>query len=223
MSEAVTNSQSTLQAETELHQADNEQKGVLPKNLKPSLYLSAALLVIVAAVFSDTGKRAATQHGAALRQAPTPGLQDNAESNQQELRSDAAAAEQRMPEEGANATDPPTHKMTPAQQAPTALTASRTRVFPDSPARRSLVDMRSSNYRLCSRRPNNLLPTTARTCSFRQEPWYWAKPGRLARRKSAINAGRVFGGPRPVLGTRSGRRRGGERQGQQPIHQSILR
>jgi len=116
MPEPMTNTQNTLPAEAELRRSQPAPKGVLPKNLKPWLYLSAALLVIVAAVLSDTGKKSAAQHGAASRQAPVPLLEDNTESNQQELRSDAAAAEQTMPDQGANSADPPTQTITPAQQ-----------------------------------------------------------------------------------------------------------
>lgn len=117
MPEPMTNTQNTFPAEAELRQGQPAPKGVLPKNLKPWLYLSAALLVIVAAVLSDTGKKSATQHGAASRQTGTPQLEDNTETNQQELRSDAAAAEQTMPGQGADAANPPTQTMTPAQQA----------------------------------------------------------------------------------------------------------
>ncbi|MGB6131594.1 MAG: hypothetical protein WBG54_07430, partial [Acidobacteriaceae bacterium] len=90
------NTQSTLPATADLHQAETDPKGVLPKNLKPWLYVSVALLVIVAAFFGGSGKKGATRKGAASHQASTPLLQDNTASNAQELRSDAAAAEQRM-------------------------------------------------------------------------------------------------------------------------------
>jgi len=120
MPEPMKNTQSTSPAAAELHQAGTDPKGVLPKNLKPLLYVSVALLVIVAAVFSGTGKKAATQKETTSHQASTPLLQDNTASNAQELRSDAAAAEQRMPQQGANAADPPPQNMTPAQQAAAA-------------------------------------------------------------------------------------------------------
>ena len=42
--------------EPELTEKAFEPKGVLQKNLKPMLYLGAAILVILAAVFSSTGK-----------------------------------------------------------------------------------------------------------------------------------------------------------------------
>ena len=44
-------------AEPELRRAKADPKGVLQKNLKTFVYLGAALLVIVAALFSSTGKR----------------------------------------------------------------------------------------------------------------------------------------------------------------------
>ena len=120
MPEPMTSAQNGLPAEAELRQAQPDPRGVLPKNLKPWLYGCAALLVIVAAVFSGTGKKLGTPKGTASQQAPPPALQDNTASNQQELRSDAAAAEQRMPQPGANPADPPTQGMTPAQQAAAA-------------------------------------------------------------------------------------------------------
>ncbi len=120
MPEPTTKTQNTLPADADLHRTQDEPKGVLPKNLKPWLYVSAALLVTVAAVFSGTGKKAATQKGASSHQASTPLLQDNTASNAQELKSDTAAAEQRMPPQGANAADPPSQNLTPAQQAAAA-------------------------------------------------------------------------------------------------------
>jgi len=119
MPEPMTNTRSTLPAGAELHQAEDDPKGVIPKNLKPLLYLGAALLVIVAAVFSGTGNKAAKRR-AASQQASQPALQDNTASNQQELRSDVSAAEQRTSPQDTNSADPPTQNMTPAQQAAAA-------------------------------------------------------------------------------------------------------
>ncbi|MFP5228735.1 MAG: TrbI/VirB10 family protein [Acidobacteriota bacterium] len=116
----MTSAQNALPAEGDLRQAQPAPRGVLPKNLKPWLYVCAAFLVILAAVFSGTGKKLGTQKGTASQQAPPPVLQDNTASNQQQLRSDAAAAEQRMPNQDANPEDPPAQGMTPAQQAAAA-------------------------------------------------------------------------------------------------------
>ena len=120
MQEPMTSAQNALPAEAELRQAQPAPRGVLPKNLKPWLYVCAALLVIVAAVFSGTGRKLGTSKGSASHEVPPPAFQDNTASNQQELRSDAAAAEQRMPNQGASPADPSTGGMTPAQQAAAA-------------------------------------------------------------------------------------------------------
>ena len=120
MPEPMTNTSNTRPAETEVRQAQTDPKGVLPKNLKPWLYVGAALLVIVAVVFSGTGRKGGTQKGTPSQQTASSAFQDNTESNQKELRSDTAAAEQRMPEQSTNGADPPTQNMTPAQQAAAA-------------------------------------------------------------------------------------------------------
>ena len=120
MPEPITSTQNPLPAEAELSPARPDPRGVLPKNLKPWLYVCAALLVIVAALFSGTGRKLGTPKGLASHEVPPPALQDNTASNQQELRSDAAAAEQRMPNQGANSADLPAQGMTPAQQAAAA-------------------------------------------------------------------------------------------------------
>jgi len=120
MPEPTTSTQNASPAESELCHAQPDPRGVLPKNLKPWLYVCAALLVIVAAIFSGTGGKLGTQKRTASHEVPPPTLQDNTASNQQELRSDAAAAEQRMPNQGANPADPSPQGMTPAQQAAAA-------------------------------------------------------------------------------------------------------
>ncbi len=120
MPEPTTSTQTTSPTEANLHQTHDEPKGVLPKNLKPWLYLSAALLVILAALFGGKGKKVTTQNGTSSHQASAPLLQDNTQSNAQELRSDATAAEQRMTQQGPNAADPPLPNATPAQQAAAA-------------------------------------------------------------------------------------------------------
>lgn len=104
-------------ARPELRSEEKDPAGVLPKNLKPWLYICAAALVIAAAFFGGSGKKATTQQGAGSHQAPQPLLQDNTESNQQELRSATAAAEQKMPQNGPGAVDPSLQSATAAQQA----------------------------------------------------------------------------------------------------------
>jgi len=74
------------QFEPELRHTTNEPKGVLQKNLKTFVYLGAALLVIVAAIFSSTGKKTPAQQAAQKGQPPQPTLQDNTDNNVQDLK-----------------------------------------------------------------------------------------------------------------------------------------
>lgn len=99
--------------EPELTKRSIDPKGVLQKNLKPMLYLGAALLVIVAAIFSGAGKKPANQKGATPNQPPQPMLQDATDNNVQDLKNQVAAAQQKDTQQGANSTD---SSLTPAQQ-----------------------------------------------------------------------------------------------------------
>jgi type IV secretion system protein VirB10 len=109
-----------LMPEPELTKRAVEPKGVLQKNLKPMLYLGAAALVIAAAVFSGTGKKAATQKGATPNQPPQPTLQDSTDNNVQDLKSQVAAAQQKAAQQAASGfpeSDPALPGATPAQRA----------------------------------------------------------------------------------------------------------
>lgn len=117
MSEPIANSIDPAFAEPGLREAGNGPKGVLPKNLKPALYLGAAGLVIAAALFSATGKKTGAKPGAVSN--PQPLIQDNTDNNAQELRTSTAAAEEKMAQQGA-AADPQPQGPTPAQQAAAA-------------------------------------------------------------------------------------------------------
>jgi type IV secretory pathway VirB10-like protein len=106
--------------EPELTKRAVEPKGVLQRNLKPMLYLGAAVLVIAAAVFSGTGKKTATQKGTTPNQPPQPMLQDATDNNVQDLKNQVAAAQQRAAQQAASslpAADPALGGATPAQQA----------------------------------------------------------------------------------------------------------
>jgi type IV secretion system protein TrbI len=119
MPEPIANSPNQVPDEPELRRQEREPKGVLRKNLKPLLYLGAALLVIVAAIFSGTGKKTPTQ-GANSHQPPQPMLQDSTDNNVQDLRNQVAAAQQKAAQQAANSLpspDPSLAMGTPAQQA----------------------------------------------------------------------------------------------------------
>ena len=83
---------SDLQDPPELRRNAAEPKGVLQKNLKVLVYLGAALLVILAAVFSTAGKKTANGKTAASKDAPPqPMVQDNTDNNVQDLKNQLAA------------------------------------------------------------------------------------------------------------------------------------
>ena len=120
MTEVNVASESVMQSEPELRQRVLDPKGVLQKNMKLFLYLGAALLVIVAAVFSSTGKKPQTQ--AAKNQPPQPAVQDNTDNNVADLKSQLAAERQKEVEQTALATgaDPALANATPAQRSAAA-------------------------------------------------------------------------------------------------------
>ena len=79
--------------EPELRHVQVEPKGVLQKNLKMLVYLGAAALVIVAAMFSSTGKKTQGTKG----QPPQPMVQDNTDNSVQDLKNQLQAEQQKTP------------------------------------------------------------------------------------------------------------------------------
>ena len=122
--EARTDAQAGPQAEPMLRRNLELPKGVLQKNLKTFVYLGAALLVIVAALFSSSGnKKTPAGQGAAKGQPPQPALQDNTDSNVQELKKQLQAEhqkEQQATMAAAAMADPALASATPPQQAAAA-------------------------------------------------------------------------------------------------------
>ena len=111
------------QVEPTLRGLLEQPKGVLQKNLKTFVYLGAALLVIVAALFSSTGKKTPAQQAAAKGQPPQPTLQDNTDNNVQDLKNQVQAErqkEQQAAMAAAAGQDPALAAATPAQQAAAA-------------------------------------------------------------------------------------------------------
>jgi type IV secretion system protein TrbI len=107
----------------ELHRNAVEPKGVLQRNLKMFLYLGAALLVIVAAIFSSSGKK--TLSGQAAKGVPPqPTVQDNTDNNVQDLKNQLAAERLKEQQQAtmtvATSGDPALANATPAQQAAVA-------------------------------------------------------------------------------------------------------
>jgi type IV secretion system protein VirB10 len=118
-----TNQAETVQAEPTLRHYLDLPKGVLQKNLKTFVYLGAVFLVIVAALFSSSGKKSPAQQVAAKGQPPQPTLQDNTDSNVQELKNQLQAErekEQQAALAAATTADPALASATPEQQAAAA-------------------------------------------------------------------------------------------------------
>ena len=121
MAEPMTNIPNAVPVEPELRREERVPAGVVPKNLKPALYLGAALLVIVAAVFSGTAKKPPAQQNGSWHEAPQPVLQDNTANNVADLKSQVAAAEEQTAQATAQQAAPTTSAdMTAAQQAAAA-------------------------------------------------------------------------------------------------------
>ena len=120
MAEPMTNIPNAVPVEPELRLEERVPAGVVPKNLKPMLYLGAALLVIVAAVFSGTAKKPPAQQNGSRHEAPQPVLMDTTANNVADLKSQVAAAEAQATQDAAQQPAGPTATMTAAQQAAAA-------------------------------------------------------------------------------------------------------
>src|ERR1700724_283465 len=123
MTENAFASHTEPQAEPTLRRNLELPKGVLQKSLKTCVYLGAALLVIVAALFSSSGKKTPGQQVSAKGQPPQPTLQDNTDNNVQELKNQLQAERQKEQQAtiAAAATgDPALASATPAQQTAAA-------------------------------------------------------------------------------------------------------
>src|ERR1700683_5617669 len=119
-SEAQADPRVEAQTEPTLRRTSEQPKGVLQKNLKTFVYLGAASLVIVAALFSSSGKKTPAQQAAAKGQPPQPTLQDNTDSNVQELKNQLQAErhkEQQATMAAAAIGDPALASATPQQRA----------------------------------------------------------------------------------------------------------
>jgi type IV secretory pathway VirB10-like protein len=123
MTDNVFTSHTESPAEPTLRRNLELPKGVLQKNLKTFVYLGAASLVIVAALFSSSGKKMPGQQPGAKGQPPQPALQDNTDNNVQELKNQLQAErqkEQQATMAAAAMADPALASATPQQRAAAA-------------------------------------------------------------------------------------------------------
>jgi type IV secretory pathway VirB10-like protein len=122
MTENAFTPQTEPQPEPTLRRNLELPKGVLQKNLKTFVYLGAVLLVIVAALFSSSGKKTPGQQASAKGQPPQPALQDNTDSNVQEWKNQLQAERQKEQATMAAAPmgDPALASATPQQRSAAA-------------------------------------------------------------------------------------------------------
>jgi type IV secretory pathway VirB10-like protein len=130
MTENVFTPHTEPQTEPTLRRNLELPKGVLQKNLKTFVYLGAALLVIVAALFSSSAKKTPAQQASAKGQPPQPALQDNTDSNVQELKNQLQAERQKEQQatmaaaamgDSALASAPPQQRAAAAAYGPTGV------------------------------------------------------------------------------------------------------
>src|ERR1700675_2773675 len=95
MAEQTINSEHAVPPTPELHRNEPEPKGVLRKNLKVAVYLGAAMVVVLAAVLSSTGKKTGHQSSTKQHEPPQPAIQDNTDNNVQDLKNQLAAERQK--------------------------------------------------------------------------------------------------------------------------------
>jgi type IV secretion system protein TrbI len=154
MTENVFTPHTEPQTEPTLRRNLELPKGVLQKNLKTFVYLGAVLIVIVAALFSSSGKKTPGQQASAKGQPPQPALQDNTDSNVQELKNQLQAERQKEQQgtmAGAALGDSALASATP-QPRPMDRTELPFPAFRASPARKRSRATRRCNSRLCNSR-----------------------------------------------------------------------
>jgi type IV secretory pathway VirB10-like protein len=95
MAEQTINSEHAVPPEPALHRNESEPKGVLRKNMKVAVYLGAAIVVVLAAVLSSTGKKTGHQSSTQQHEPPQPAIQDNTDNNVQDLKNQLAAERQK--------------------------------------------------------------------------------------------------------------------------------
>src|SRR6202451_2234516 len=118
-----TNAQTESRSEPMLRRYLGKPNGVLRKNLKTFVYLGSAMLVIVAALFSSSGKKTGAQQAAAKGQTPQPTLQDNTDNNVQEWKNQLQAERQKEQQAAVAAAaigDPALASATPQQRSAAA-------------------------------------------------------------------------------------------------------
>jgi type IV secretion system protein TrbI len=120
-----------------LHQAKVEPKGVIRKNLKVWIFLTASAVVVAAAVLSNYTQSKSAHSAESQHEPPQPALQDNTDNNVQDLKNQLAAERQKEAQAALNqssqASDSTFTKGTPEQEAVAAGFGQTTQTVPCAP------------------------------------------------------------------------------------------
>jgi hypothetical protein len=90
MAGQTVDSEYAVPPEPELRRHEAEPKGVIRKNLKILLFLGASAVMVIAALFSASGRKSPSQSSTAQHEPPQPAIQDSTDNNVQDLKNQLA-------------------------------------------------------------------------------------------------------------------------------------
>ena len=122
MAGQTVDSEYAVPPEPELRRHEAEPKGVIRKNLKVLLFLGASAVVVIAALVSASGRKAASQSSREQHEPPQPALQDTTDNNVQDLKNQLAIERQKEAQAAAPQT-PGTSLQSPTLAQQTAAAA----------------------------------------------------------------------------------------------------
>jgi len=196
---ARTDPQGEPKAEPTLRPNLELPRGVFEKNLKAFVYLGAALLVIVAALFSSSGKKTPTQQATAKEQPPQPALEDNTDTNVEELKNQLQAERQKEQQARIAAAamgDPALASRTPVQQGnmQTQLTPEQQQAQQIAAKERERVDDSRFASNLVYSRPPEQPQPQSQMMPAQHDPSEWPANSNLVAPRAAEGQQETSGG-----------------------------
>jgi type IV secretion system protein VirB10 len=119
MAGQTVDSEYAVPPEPELRRHEVEPKGVIRKNLKVLLFLGASAVMVIAALFSASGRKAPSQLSTAQHEPPQPAIQDSTDNNVQDLKNQLALERQKEAQAAAS-------QQTPGSPLPNGTLAQQT-------------------------------------------------------------------------------------------------